>query len=112
MSSKYINISKIHVNINYNAHPHMKIVAVGMGANRDDAPEQFVLLFKSSQRLSGRVSWMEKLAKKMERTWSNVVFLIVDKVSFIGRAFFWRMHSRLKQGRRRHFSESALDPND
>ena len=48
----------------------------------------------------------------MEETWSKVVLLIVDEVSFIGRAFFWRMHCRLQQGRCRHFSESALDPND
>ena len=50
-------------------------------------------------------------AKRLERTWANVVLLIVDEVSFIGRSFFARMHFRLQQGRRRFFSEAGLDPN-
>ena len=50
-------------------------------------------------------------AKRLERTWANVVLLVVDEVSFIGRSFFARMHVRLQQGRRRFFSEAGLDPN-
>ena len=40
------------------------------------------------------------------------MLLIVDEISFIGRAFFARMHFRLQQAKRRFFSEAALDPND
>ena len=38
------------------------------------------------------------------------MLLIVDEISFIGRAFFARMHFRLQQAKRRFFSEAALDP--
>ena len=41
-----------------------------------------------------------------------MVLLIVDEISFIGRAFFARMHYRLQQAKRRLFSEAALDPNE
>ena len=34
--------------------------------------------------------------------------LIVDEVSFIGQAFFARMHHRMQQGRRAYFSEAGL----
>ena len=37
--------------------------------------------------------------------------MIVDEISFIGRAFFTRMHFRTQQAKRRFFSEAALDPN-
>ena len=37
--------------------------------------------------------------------------LIVDESSFIGRTFLARMHFRVTQGKRRFFSELALDPN-
>ena len=70
----------------------------------------------SAFQIFPKAAWKSELdgeaCKRLERTWSNVVLLIVDEISFIGRAFFWRMHCRLQQGRRRHFSESALDPND
>ena len=42
---------------------------------------------------------------RLERTWANVVLLVVDEVSFIGRAFFTRMHYRLQQAKRRDFRE-------
>ena len=48
----------------------------------------------------------------LELRWRSVVLLIVDEVSFIGRAFFARMHFRLQQAKRRLFSEAALDPNE
>ena len=49
--------------------------------------------------------------RRLEQTWANVVLLIVDEVSFIGRAFFTRMHFRLQQAKRRDFSERGADPN-
>ena len=38
------------------------------------------------------------------------VLLIVDEVSFIGRAFFHRMHCQLQQAKRAFFAERGLDP--
>ena len=49
-------------------------------------------------------------ARKLEEQWGDVVLLIVDEVSFIGRAFFARMHYRLQQAKRRYFSERAKNP--
>ena len=48
--------------------------------------------------------------RKLEEQWGDVVLLIVDEVSFIGRAFFARMHYRLQQAKRRHFAERATNP--
>ena len=48
--------------------------------------------------------------RKLEEQWGDVVLLIVDEVSFIGRAFFARMHYRLQQAKRRYFSERAKNP--
>ena len=48
----------------------------------------------------------------LEKQWENVVLLIVDEVSFIGRAFFYRMHCRLQQAKRGHFAEMGRDPDD
>ena len=48
---------------------------------------------------------------KLEQQWGNVVLLIVDEVSFIGRAFFARMHFRLQQAKRGFFAEANVDPN-
>ena len=42
--------------------------------------------------------------------WDNVVLLIVDEVSFIGRALFARMHFRLQQAKRPYFTERSIDP--
>jgi len=60
-------------------------------------------------------TWKKELSgaafRKLERTWRNVELLIVDELSFIGRAFFARMHHRMQQGRRAYFSEKGLkDP--
>ena len=49
--------------------------------------------------------------RKLEDTWENVVLLIIDEISFIGRALFARMHFRTQQGRRAYFSQNGLDPN-
>ena len=38
------------------------------------------------------------------------MLLIIDEVSFIGRAFFYRMHCRLQQAKRAYFAERSLDP--
>ena len=43
--------------------------------------------------------------RALEKQWENVVLLIVDEVSFIGRAFFHRMHCRLQQAKRAFFAE-------
>ena len=37
--------------------------------------------------------------RALEKQWENAVLLIVDEVSFIGRAFFHRMHCRLQRRR-------------
>lgn len=50
--------------------------------------------------------------RKLEETWENVVLLIIDEISFIGRALFARMHFRTQQAKRAYFSEHALDPNN
>ena len=49
--------------------------------------------------------------RKLEDTWQDVLLLIIDEISFIGTAFFARMHIRTQQGRRAYFSERAIDPN-
>ena len=63
-----------------------------------------------------KAAWAHELSgaayRKLEDTWKNVVLLIVDEISFIGRAFFARMHFRLQQGKRAHFSLAGLDPNE
>ena len=46
----------------------------------------------------------------LEKQREIVVLLIVDEVSFIGRAFFHRMHCRLQQAKRAFFAERGLDP--
>ena len=48
--------------------------------------------------------------RALEKQWEKVVLLIVDEVSFIGRAFFHRMHCRLQQAKRGFFAERGLDP--
>ena len=69
----------------------------------------------SAFQISPKGAWKAELLgaafKKLEDTWGAVVLLIVDEVSFIGRALFARMHFRMQQGKRRCFSEAALDPN-
>ena len=68
----------------------------------------------SSFGISGTGAWQKELkgdaARRLEEQWRSVVLLIVDEISFIGRAFFARMHFRLQQGRSRHFSERGLPP--
>ena len=49
-------------------------------------------------------------ARALEDQWADVELLIVDEISFIGRALFARMHYRMQQGRRRHFAETAKKP--
>ena len=38
--------------------------------------------------------------------------LIIDEISFIGRALFAQIHYRLQQGRRAHFAETAKQPEE
>ena len=69
----------------------------------------------SSFQIFPNAAWKAELtgeaARRLERQWERVVLLIVDEISFIGRAFFARMHYRLQQGKRRFFAEAGLDPN-
>ena len=62
-----------------------------------------------------KATWKKELVgeklRRLEAQWENVALLIVDEISFIGSAFFAQMHHRLQQGRRRYFSEVAMDPN-
>ena len=48
--------------------------------------------------------------RALEKQWENAVLLIVDETSFIGRAFFHRMHCRLQQARRGFFAERGMVP--
>jgi hypothetical protein len=70
----------------------------------------------SSFQVFPNASWQTELSgealRQLEARWSSVVLLIVDEVSFIGRAFFSRMHHRVQQAKRRFFSESGLSPHD
>ncbi len=70
----------------------------------------------TSFRVFPKAKWHNELEgeafRKLEQQWRSVVLLIVDEISFIGRAFFAKMHFRLQQAKRRFFSEAALDPND
>ncbi len=63
-----------------------------------------------------KAAWKTELEgaslRKLEDTWENVVLLIIDEISFIGRALFARMHFRTQQAKRAVFSEAGLDPND
>ena len=69
----------------------------------------------SSFRVFPNAAWKNELSgdafRQLEEQWRNVVLLIVDEISFIGRAFFARMHFRLQQAKRRFFSEAGIDPN-
>ena len=70
----------------------------------------------SSFRVFPKAPWKSELSgdafRKLEEQWRSVELLIVDEVSFIGRAFFARMHFRLQQAKRGLWSEAALDPNE
>ena len=66
----------------------------------------------SSFQVFPKAAWKNQLTgeafRKLEQQWRSVVLLVVDEISFIGRAFFARMHFRLQQAKRRFFSESGL----
>ena len=70
----------------------------------------------SSFKIFPNTSWKAELQgdefRKLEQQWGHVALLIIDEISFIGRAFFARIHFRLQQAKRRFFSEAALDPNN
>ena len=70
----------------------------------------------SSFQIFPKAAWKNELTgqsfRKLEEQWRSVVLLIVDEISFIGRAFFARMHFRLQQAMRRFFAETGLDPNE
>ena len=48
--------------------------------------------------------------RKLEDTWENVALLIIDEISFIGRALFTKMHFRTQQARRSYFRDRRLIP--
>ena len=45
--------------------------------------------------------------RALEMQWEQVVLLVIDEISFIGRAFFYRMHCRLQQAKRGFFAEKG-----
>ena len=63
-----------------------------------------------------KAAWRSELEgaalRRLEDTWQNVELLVIDEISFIGRALMARMHFRTQQAKRGVFSEWALDPND
>jgi len=69
----------------------------------------------SSFQIFPNASWKKELdgasLRRLEEQWESVQLLIVDEVSFIGRAFFARMHFRLQQAKRGFFAEANIDPN-
>ena len=68
----------------------------------------------SSFQIFPKAAWKKELSgaklRRLEEQWEDVALLVVDEISFIGSAFFAQMHHRLQQGRRRYFSEAAMDP--
>ena len=68
----------------------------------------------SAFQIFPNAAWKRELEgnalRNLEDTWDNVVLLIVDEVSFIGRALFARMHFRLQQAKRLYFTERSIDP--
>ena len=67
----------------------------------------------SSFQIFPNATWKKELAgeayRKLERQWRKVQLLVVDEVSFIGRAFLARMHFRLQQAKRRQLDEARVD---
>jgi len=65
----------------------------------------------SSFQVFPKAEWKSELTgeafRRLEQQWRDVVLLIPDEVSFIGRALFARMHHRLQQAKRRFFSEGG-----
>lgn len=70
----------------------------------------------SSFRIYPNATWGKELVgevqRQLEEQLINVVLLIVDEISFIGRVFFACMHFRVQQPKRRRFSEAALGPDE
>lgn len=50
--------------------------------------------------------------RTLEKQWENVELLIVDEISFIGRAFFFRMHVRMQQAKRDSLARKEVDPQE
>ena len=94
----------VHATVELTAYTGVAAFNIGFGAKTAC----------SSFQIFPQATWKKELAgealRKLERQWESVVLLIVDEISFIGRAFLARMHFRLNQGRRRFFSEAGLDP--
>ena len=69
----------------------------------------------SSFQIFPNAAWKSELEgdafRLLEEQWGHVVLLIIDEISFFCRAFFARIHYRLKQAKRRFFNEASLDPN-
>ncbi len=70
----------------------------------------------SAFRVFPNAPWKPELEgqqyRQLEEQWRNVVLLIVDEVSCIGTAFFAKMHFRLQQAKRAHFSSLGADPHE
>jgi hypothetical protein len=63
----------------------------------------------TSFQLFPNAAWKQELdgkkLRRLEQQWENVQLLIVDEISFIGRAFLGRMHLRLQQAKRGFFAQ-------
>ena len=70
----------------------------------------------SAFQIFPNAAWKNELEadalRKLEDVWENVVLLIIDEISFIGRALFARMHIRTQQAKRSYFSQHGLVPED
>jgi hypothetical protein len=95
----------VHATIELTAYTGVAAFNIGFGAKTAC----------SAFQIFPKAAWKAELGgdgfRKLEQQWANVVLLIVDEISFIGRAFFARMHFRLQQAMRGFFSQSGLDPN-
>ena len=96
---------KVQAKIQLTAYTGIAAFNIGFGART----------VSSAFRVFPNAPWSKELTgeefQKLEDTWANVELLIIDEISFIGAALFARMHFRSQQGRRRLFSEAAVDPN-
>ena len=70
----------------------------------------------SSFRVFPQAAWKNELEgdgfRRLDQQWAHVVLLVEDEISFIGKAFFARMHFRLQQAKLRFSSEAGLDLHD
>jgi hypothetical protein len=93
----------VDAKIELTAYTGVAAFNIGFGA------KTAVSSFKIFPNAAFHAEFAGEAARKLEQQLANVVLLIVDEVSFIGGAFFVKMHFRMQQGRRRYFAEWAKD---